>query len=168
MKQDSWPAGFGRLAHKLSGSVCVWMPGLLLAHSTVLFLKPLPHLREHCQIERTRQRWPLIVKCFKVCLSLFNITKIFQSKDFNEPIMHRNHFSMSTIKSLFVLYFLNNSFEIVQQFPLYSLWSYAHILWDSPNPKILESVPRHTRKWWRWWWWGEWRTSPCHRVPERM
>lgn len=56
-------------------------------------------------------------------LNEFNITKIFQSRDFNEPIMQRNHFSMSTInsQSLFVLYFLNNSFEIVQQFPLYSL-----------------------------------------------
>lgn len=48
MKQDSWLAGFGRPAHTLSVSVCVWAPGLVLVHSTVLFLKPLPHFREHC------------------------------------------------------------------------------------------------------------------------
>lgn len=51
MKQESWPAGFGSPAHLLSGSVCAWAPGLELTHSTVLFFKPLPHLREHCRIK---------------------------------------------------------------------------------------------------------------------
>lgn len=61
MKQDSWLAGFGRPAHTLSASVCVWAPGFVLAHSTVLFLKPLPHFREHCQINRN-----VIMKTFYI------------------------------------------------------------------------------------------------------
>lgn len=56
MKQASWLVGFGRPAHKLSGSVCAWTPGLVLVHSAVLFLTPLPHLREHCQTPR-RHWW---------------------------------------------------------------------------------------------------------------
>lgn len=51
MKQDSWLEGFCRPAHTLSGSVCVRAPGLVLVHRTVLFFKPLPHLREHCKIK---------------------------------------------------------------------------------------------------------------------
>lgn len=51
MKHDSWLTGFGWAAHKLSGNVCVSTPGLVLVHSTVLFLKPLPHFREHYQMK---------------------------------------------------------------------------------------------------------------------
>lgn len=72
-KQDSWLTGFGRPAHKLSGSVCVWTPGLVLVHSTVLFFKPLPHLREHCEINRKMIMIKFdVLKCLKRHVSLYD------------------------------------------------------------------------------------------------
>lgn len=68
MKQDSWLAGFGRPAHRLSGCVCIWAPGLVLVQCTVLFLKPLPHLREHCHINGNMiMMISYVLKCFKYC-----------------------------------------------------------------------------------------------------